>query len=95
MTANSQFISGKGIFVLLKRCLALVFFKIGHWGLIFGRTDTKVSKRIFDILFSLFVLVFFAPVYLAIALLIFLSSPRSDFLHSRTGRRKSQNLQLY
>ena len=86
MTANSHFISGKGIFVLLKRCLALLLFKIGHWGLILGRMDTKVSKRIFDILFSLFVLVFFSPVYLGLALLIFLSSPGPIFyIQERVG----------
>src|SRR5262245_10571064 len=56
---------------------ASVEFKIRHFPL----------KRIFDILFSLFSLIVGAPVFLLIALLIFISSPgRVIYYHERIGR---------
>ncbi len=47
----------------------------------------KPIKRIFDILFSLFILIFFLPVYLIISLIILFSSPGPIFyLSPRVGR---------
>lgn len=50
-----------------------------------GRLD--VAKRLFDIVFSLSVLILFAPIYLVLALLIAISSPGPIFyLQERVGR---------
>ncbi|HEU64344.1 MAG: UDP-glucose:undecaprenyl-phosphate glucose-1-phosphate transferase [Candidatus Anoxychlamydiales bacterium] len=47
----------------------------------------KPSKRIFDILFSLFVLIVFSPAYLIISIMIFLTSGGSIFyISDRLGR---------
>ncbi|RMG13023.1 MAG: sugar transferase, partial [Cyanobacteria bacterium J055] len=79
MTANSQLISGKGIWAFFKRCLELLKLRVRRWSLTVARTDGRVIKRIFDIVFSSFVLIFFSPVYLGLTLLIFLSSPGPVF----------------
>jgi Undecaprenyl-phosphate galactose phosphotransferase WbaP len=87
MTANSQFISGKGIWAFFKRSLELLKLRVRRWSLTVVRTDGKLVKRIFDILFSLFVLIFFSPVYLGLTLLIFLSSPGPIFyVQERVGK---------
>lgn len=45
------------------------------------------TKRVFDILFSLFILIFFAPVYLLLAVLIAISSPGPIFyIQQRVGK---------
>ena len=45
------------------------------------------AKRIFDILFSLFILIFFAPVYLVLGCLIAITSPGSVFyIQQRVGK---------
>ena len=49
--------------------------------------DGSIAKRSFDILFSLFVLIFFSPLYLALATLIALSSPGPIFyIQQRVGK---------
>jgi lipopolysaccharide/colanic/teichoic acid biosynthesis glycosyltransferase len=48
---------------------------------------SSVGKRLFDILFSLSVLILFSPVYMAIGLLIFMSSPGPIlYVQKRVGR---------
>lgn len=87
MTANSQFISGKGIWAFFKRSLELLKFRARRWSLTVARTDGKVVKRIFDIVFSLFVLIFFSPIYLGLTLAIYLSSPGPIFyVQERVGK---------
>jgi lipopolysaccharide/colanic/teichoic acid biosynthesis glycosyltransferase len=87
MTANSQFISSKGIWAFVRRGVRPLLLKSQPWSLDRDRTYEEAVKRIFDILFSLFVLIFFSPVYLGLGLLIFLSSPGPVFyIQKRVGR---------
>ena len=49
--------------------------------------DGDLAKRLFDILFSVFVLIFFSPLYLILAILIAIGSPGSVFyVQRRVGR---------
>ncbi|VEP13497.1 Glycosyl transferase possibly involved in lipopolysaccharide synthesis [Hyella patelloides LEGE 07179] len=49
--------------------------------------DGDIAKRLFDILFSLFVLIFFSPLYLILAILIAISSPGPIFyVQQRVGK---------
>ncbi len=78
MTAESQLISGK---------LIRTFVKRGMRSFILDAVDKKVFKRLFDIVFSLAVLIFFSPVYLLIALLIaFSSSGPIFYVQERVGK---------
>jgi lipopolysaccharide/colanic/teichoic acid biosynthesis glycosyltransferase len=78
MTAESQLISGK---------LIRTFVKRGIRSFILDAVDRKLSKRLFDIVFSLSVLIFFSPVYLLLALLIALSSSGPIFyVQERVGK---------
>ncbi|MBC7823903.1 MAG: sugar transferase [Candidatus Parcubacteria bacterium] len=78
MTAESQLISGK---------LIRTFVKRGIRSFILDAVDRKVSKRLFDIVFSLTVLIFFSPVYLLLALLIAVSSSGPIFyVQERVGK---------
>ncbi len=78
MTAESQLISGK---------LIRTFVKRGIRSFILDAVDRKVSKRLFDIVFSLAVLIFFFPVYLLLALLIAVSSSGPIFyVQERVGK---------
>ena len=54
--------------------------------------DGDVTKRLFDIFFSLFVLVFFSPLYLMLAILIALTSPGPIFY---VQQRVGQNFQPF
>jgi lipopolysaccharide/colanic/teichoic acid biosynthesis glycosyltransferase len=57
------------------------------------RTDSYANwgKRVFDIAFASIVLTVFSPVYLAITLLVFISSPGSVlYIHPRVGLNGSQ-----
>lgn len=93
MTANSQLIFGRG----LRRAL----IRRGYVPLseqrqtrtrsrsLLRRLNAEVYKRLFDIVFSLSVLILFAPVYLVLALLIALSSPGSVFyVQERVGKNR-------
>lgn len=78
MTAESQLISGKVIRAFVKR---------GVVPLAFSAIDGEFSKRLFDVLFSLSVLILFSPVYLLLALLIALASPGPIFyVQERVGK---------
>ncbi|MBD1825551.1 sugar transferase [Cyanobacteria bacterium FACHB-DQ100] len=80
MTADSQLISGKRIRSIFKRRKPLIF---KSWDVL----DSDLVKRLFDIAFSLSVLVLFSPVYLILALLIALSSPGPVFyVQERVGK---------
>jgi lipopolysaccharide/colanic/teichoic acid biosynthesis glycosyltransferase len=77
MTADSQISSGKSIRSLVRRALS---------GLL-SALDGKFAKRIFDILFSLAILMLFSPLYLLIMLAIALSSPGPIFyVQERVGK---------
>jgi lipopolysaccharide/colanic/teichoic acid biosynthesis glycosyltransferase len=78
MTAESQLVSGKSIRAILRRGLVPLLMDSLHG-------DT--AKRLFDIFFSLTVLIVFSPVYLLLILLIALSSPGPVFyVQERVGR---------
>ncbi|BBD55155.1 sugar transferase [Planktothrix agardhii] len=90
MTANSQLIFGKGLRRGFTRqgVLPLAYRAIPE-RLSLQRVDEEFWKRLFDIVFSLFVLILFAPVYLILALLIALSSPGSVFyVQERVGKNR-------
>lgn len=78
MTAESQLIAGKVIRAFVKRGLRSRFWEV---------LDSSLVKRIFDIVFSLAVLILFSPVYLLLALLIAISSSGPVFyVQERVGK---------
>lgn len=65
--------------------------KLANWlfkeGLYLHRLNREFIKRLFDVVFSLLVLILFSPVYLLLALLIALSSPGPIFyIQERVGK---------
>jgi lipopolysaccharide/colanic/teichoic acid biosynthesis glycosyltransferase len=93
MTANSQLIFGRG---LRRALIRRGFVPLNNQRQtrtqslsLSGRLNGEVYKRLFDIVFSLSVLILFAPVYLLLALLIALSSPGSVFyVQERVGKNR-------
>jgi lipopolysaccharide/colanic/teichoic acid biosynthesis glycosyltransferase len=78
MTAQTQLASGKTI---------RSFFRRSVLPLILNTLDGEFFKRVFDVLFSLAVLVIFSPLYLLLIVLIALSSPGPVFyVQERVGR---------
>lgn len=89
MTANSQIISAKGLWALLKRGLSPRLSEALPRRFSRDEPNGAVGKRLFDIVFSLFVLIAFSPVYLLLALLIYLSSPGPIFyVQERIGKNR-------
>ncbi|MGF1478896.1 MAG: sugar transferase [Cyanophyceae cyanobacterium] len=84
MTANSQLISVKLLQASIRGGTA---FKISKEKIFSRAVDGQVFKRLFDILFSLFVLIVFSPLYLLLAALIAVSSPGPIFyVQQRVGK---------
>ncbi|WP_449417447.1 sugar transferase [Phormidium nigroviride] len=89
MTADSQLISGKVIRAIARRGFQPVLPRDGRIGLSVQSLDGEFFKRCFDILFSLSVLILFAPVYLLLVLLIAVSSPGPVFyVQERVGKNR-------
>lgn len=89
MTADSQLISGKVIRAIARRGFQPVLEGDRRISLSLQRLDGEFFKRLFDILFSLSVLILFAPVYLLLALSIALSSPGPIFyIQERVGKNR-------
>jgi lipopolysaccharide/colanic/teichoic acid biosynthesis glycosyltransferase len=87
MTANSQLISAKGLWALVKRGLSPRLSEMRPQRGILSQLNGAVGKRLFDIVFSIFVLLAFSPIYLLLSLLIFLSSPGPIFyIQERVGK---------
>ncbi|BAY60730.1 undecaprenyl-phosphate galactose phosphotransferase [Calothrix brevissima NIES-22] len=96
MTAQSSLLSGKRGLRRDASASARTFFKRGQQkktarlkpkGLSFQGLNGEFAKRLFDIVFSLFVLIVFFPVYLILALLIALSSEGPIFyVQERVGK---------
>ena len=87
MTANSQLISVKFLQALTKKKLKPQISETRVSRSAWQVLDRKFVKRLFDILFSLFVLIVFSPGYLIIALLIAISSPGPVFyIQERVGK---------
>ncbi|KOR36281.1 MULTISPECIES: sugar transferase [Planktothricoides] len=77
MTANSQLISGKVLRAVAQRSIRA--FPL-------PKVNRVFLKRLFDVVFSLSVLILFSPVYLILVLLILFSSPGSVFyVQERVG----------
>ena len=78
MTAHSQPLSGKTLRVFGKRSFQQRAL---------SSLDGDTAKRLFDVVFSLLVLILFSPVYLLLASLIALSSPGPIFyVQERVGK---------
>ncbi|MEG3848100.1 sugar transferase [Microcoleus sp. herbarium19] len=89
MTADSQLISGKVIRAIARRGFGPVLQGDRRISRSLERLDGEFFKRLFDILFSLSVLILFAPVYLLLALSIALSSSGPIFyVQERVGKNR-------
>jgi lipopolysaccharide/colanic/teichoic acid biosynthesis glycosyltransferase len=87
MTANSQLIPGKRLRLLWRKRWQRIAIATHILSLPQQRIDKNLSKRLFDIVFSLLVLICGAPIYLLIALLIYIDSPGSVFyIQERVGK---------
>ncbi|MEG3922301.1 sugar transferase [Microcoleus sp. Pol11C1] len=91
MTADSQLISGKVIRAIARRGFGSVLQGDRRISRSLQSLDGELFKRLFDILFSLSVLILFAPVYLLLAFLIALSSPGPIFyVQERVGKNRKR-----
>ena len=91
MTADSQLISGKVIRAIARRGFGPVLQGDRRISRSLQSLDGELFKRLFDILFSLSVLILFAPVYLLLAFLIALSSPGPIFyVQERVGKNRKR-----
>ncbi|MGB3264913.1 MAG: sugar transferase [Microcoleus sp.] len=89
MTADSQLISGKVIRAIARRGFGPVLDGDRRTTRSLQSLDGEFFKRLFDILFSLSVLLLFAPVYLLLAFSIALSSPGPIFyVQERVGKNR-------
>ncbi|HEY9872782.1 MAG TPA: sugar transferase [Candidatus Obscuribacterales bacterium] len=89
MTAESQLLSGKMLRSFVRRGFQPLAQDCRNIGLPLHRLDADLAKRLFDILFSLSVLILFSPVYLLLGLLIAISSPGPIFyVQERVGRNR-------
>ena len=87
MTANSRLIPVKAAQALIRRGVAPVFSPKRYRGSWIEALDGAIAKRLFDIVFSLTVLVVFSPLYLLLAVLIAVSSPGPIFyIQQRVGK---------
>lgn len=91
MTAQSSLLSGKRSRTFLKRGqqkkTPRVKLQVKLQGLSFQSINGEFAKRLFDIVFSLLVLILFSPVYLILGLLIALSSEGPIFyIQERVGK---------
>lgn len=87
MTAESQLISVKMLRAVVKRGFQPLASRSRRRGLSRHRLDGEFAKRLFDVMFSLLVLILFFPVYLLLAVLIAISSPGPIFyVQERVGK---------
>lgn len=89
MTAESQLISGQMLWTVIKRGFQPLLLQNRDRTRVLPlqRLDGCFAKRLFDVLFSLSVLILFSPVYLLLVLLIALSSPGPIFyVQERVGK---------
>ena len=90
MTANSQLISVKTVQGLIRSLRSL--FDLNRWKLSFLVWNGDFVKRMFDIVFALFVLTIFSPVYLILTILVALNSQGPVFY---VQQRVGKNHQLF
>lgn len=86
MTANSQLISVKTVQGLIRKRLRSILFNLNR--LKFSSVwNGNFVKRMFDIVFALFVLTVFSPVYLILTILVALNSQGPVFyIQQRVGK---------
>ncbi len=86
MTANSQLISVKIVQGLVRKSVRALFNRL-RLKLLFSVLNGNLVKRIFDIVFALFVLSIFSPVYLLLMVLVALNSRGPIFyVQKRIGK---------
>ena len=91
MTAESQLISVKMLRAFVKRGFQPLASRSQLRGLSRHRLDGDFAKRLFDVMFSLSILILFLPLYLLLATLIAISSPGPIFyVQERVGRNYKQ-----
>ena len=83
MTSNSQVISVKVVQTSLKRSLYWIMSKLGLQKTSVPTLTGDMSKRLFDIVFSLSVLILFSPLYLILAILIATTSRGPIFYYQK------------
>jgi lipopolysaccharide/colanic/teichoic acid biosynthesis glycosyltransferase len=87
MTAESQLISVKMLRAVVKRGFGPLSSRTRPKGLSRHRINGDFTKRLFDVIFSLSVLILFFPLYLILATLIAISSPGPIFyMQERVGK---------
>lgn len=87
MTAQSSLLFGKRLQAFVKGRQDPLLARGKPISLSLARLDKQLAKRVFDIAFSLSVLILFSPVYLLLGLLIALSSPGPVFyVQERVGK---------
>ena len=87
MTANSQLISVKLVQGLMRKGLQPLIDLHRRSSLSLSALDGNFAKRLFDIVFSLLILIFFSPVYLVLMTLIAINSPGPIFyIQQRVGK---------
>ncbi|MEC4803739.1 MAG: sugar transferase [Jaaginema sp. PMC 1079.18] len=87
MTANSQLVSVKLLIGLMRQRLPIPLPVERQKRRFVSVLDGNSAKRLFDVLFSLAVLIIFSPVYLVVALLIAVDSPGPVFyIQRRVGK---------
>lgn len=87
MTAQSQLISVKVLRGAIKRSVDPFVSQSKYKSIALAAQDGEVLKRLFDIIFSLAVLVICSPLYLSLAILIKASSPGPVFyIQERIGK---------
>jgi len=87
MTANSQLISVKALRALMNRDSKSWVSPKNHQNSRLSALDGDSVKRLFDICFSLFVLIVFSPLYLILSFLVAVSSPGPVFYtQERVGK---------
>jgi len=87
MTAESQLISVKMLRAVVKRGFGPLASRTRPRGLSRHRINGDFTKRLFDVIFSLSVLILFFPLYLILATLIAISSPGPIFyVQERVGK---------
>lgn len=87
MTANSQLISVKLLQGFIQKGFQPLIKPGKGKGISLSALDGNFAKRLFDIIFSLFVLVFLSPVYFLLVVLIAINSPGPVFyVQQRVGR---------
>ncbi|MGL6338687.1 MAG: sugar transferase [Waterburya sp.] len=86
MTANSQLISVKIVQGLIRKG-SQSWFNLPRLNLSFSVLNGNLIKRIFDIVFALFILIVFSPLYLVLMVLIALNSQGPIFyVQQRVGK---------